>query len=486
MPRVLDVVYASFMMPEAILDEKISRIRWYSLKNYDLKTSTDCIVDAIRDQKQTKNIVIANYQKFAGAIENHKITRCFDRIVDALRSQERNKIVFSTCVYVPSNSNVWKQVGELNEKIRLYNEMIDMPQLCLHKMATSWISEEDRTLRVRGMAFIEFQLGLGFGTNWSYEGLQKVKKYLINAFDIIFSVQAEKKKIRYASVPIPPPLIETDGYRKNEFHRQEIKARNLGGRPASTGSMRYRLTWSERKPEGWRHWEVYQKNPCDTKEERERALQDHLAELHVSSERPVWDDKEGQEPEHQAQREEQVDEPYDPEDMDLIVFSEDEEGDCVIVEDAQDVDREVEILARDLTINEDATEEEIEEIEYNEDEHGDDDGMGVNRYDQINEELVKQYRKELANKNAQICKERAASKHWKSSANKSENDNHVLVKDLEYYKRRVKVLEGQVKRISEEYKYLKGLYEQDGRKRQVLQKATDRKFAKKGDFVGEK
>ena len=61
MPRVLDVVYASFMMPEAILDEKISRIRWYSLKNYDLKTSTDCIVDAILDQKQTKNIVIANW-----------------------------------------------------------------------------------------------------------------------------------------------------------------------------------------------------------------------------------------------------------------------------------------------------------------------------------------------------------------------------------------------------------------------------------------
>ncbi len=463
------------------MDERISRIRWYSLKNYDLLTTTNVVIDAILDQSQTKNIVIANYQKFAGAIENHKITRCFDRIVDALRSQERNKIVFSTCVYLPSSSNVWKQVAELNDKIRLYNEMIDMPQFCLHKMATSWISEEDRTLRVRGMIFIEFQLGLSLGTNWSTEGLLKVKKYLINAFDIVFSVQAERKKIRYASAPIPPPLIETDGYRKNEFHKQTLRDRNLAGRPASTGSMRHRLTWSERKPEGWKYWEVYQKNPCDTKEERERALQDHLAELHVSSERPVWGNKGEQKIEPQAQREDQIDEPYDPEDMDLIVFSDEE--DCVVVEDAQEVDREVEVLTRDLSINE---QEEEEDIEYNEDEHGDlsDDDTGINRYDQVNEELVIQYRKELANTKAQICKEKAASKHWKSTANKSENANHALVKDLEYYKRRVKVLEGQVKRISDEYSYLKGLYEQDGRKWQL--KVTDRKFARSGDFAGRK
>lgn len=477
MPRVLDVVFASFMMPERVMDERVSRIRWYSLKNYDLQTTTNVVIDAILDQTQTKNIVVANYQKFAGAIENHKITRCFDRIVDALRSQERNKIVFSTCVYLPSSSNVWKQVAELNDKIRLYNEIIDMPQLCLHKMATSWISEEDRTLRVRGMAFIEFQLGLALGTNWSYEGLMKVKKYLIIAMDIVFSVQAERKKIRYAAAPIPPPLIETDGYRKNEFHKQTLRERNLAGRPASAGSMRHRLTWSERKPEGWRHWEIYQKNPCDTKAERERALQDHLAELHVSSERPVWGNKEEQKVELQAQREDQTDEPYDPEDMDLIVFSEEE--DCVVVEDAQEGDREVEVLTRELTINEETE----EETEYNEDLHGVDDPMDVNRYDKINEELVSQYRKELANKTAQICKEKAASKHWKTAANKSEDAKQSLVKDIEYYKRRVKVLEGQVKRISDEYNYLKVLYEQDGRKRQL--KVSGRKFARRGDFNGE-
>ncbi len=469
MPEILDLVFANYKMPEYILDERVSRIKWISLKNYDIQTATEVICEAIADQTTTKNIVIANFQKWCGAIDNSKITKCFDEIVATYKAQERNKIVFSTFWYLPNSSSVWKQVRDLNDKVRVYNEMIDMPQLCMHKMGTTWVSEVDRTLRIRGMVFLEFQLGLGLGHSLSVEGLYKVKNYLLVAMDITFSPNAEKKKVRYARAVAPPPLIETEGYRFNEFFKQELRDRGLAGRPASTGGSRSNLTWSQRRPEGWRNWEVYKKNSCWTKEERIRALEQHLDIINRSDERPVW----GKQVPKTLQAQ------YVPEeikeDEDLIVFSEGEQED---VHDAHDeaAEREVEILTKELSLN-----DEKEEVEYNEDEHDvfmeDEDDDVCTRYNRVNEELVQQYRKELASKTAQIVKEKAASKHWRHEADKSDNVNNTLVKDVDYYKRRCQVLEAQLKRVEAEYKFLKGLYDEGSRV-----KVSNFKYAKPGDF----
>ena len=475
MPKILDIVYANYKMPEYVLDEKVSRIKWVSLKNYDLRTATDVIIEAIVDQTVEKNIVIACFQKWCGAIENSKITKCFDEIVEAYKSQKANKIVFSTFWYLPNSSSVWRQVRDMNDKVRFYNELIDMPQLCMHKMGTTWVSECDRTLRIRGMIFLEFQLGLGLGHSLSVEGLYKVKNYLLVAMDITFSPDAEKKRVRYARAVVPPPLIETEGYRFNEYFKQELKDRNLAGRPSSTGGSRSNhLTWSQRRPEGWRNWDVYKKNACWTKEERIRALEEHLEIINKSDERPVWGKKE------EKKQIQHVPEEVRDGEEDLIVFS-DAEQDGVFDDDA---DREVEILTRELSLNDDAQiKEEETEIEYNEEEHDgmDVDEFGIDRYDRVNEELVKQYRKDLASKTAQIVKEKAASRHWRHEADKSETANNALEKDLEYYKRRTQVLEGQLKRVCDEYRYLRDLYEQGGRKREV--KVNGRKFTKRGDFT---
>ena len=474
MPEILDIIFASYKMPEYILDEKVSRIKWISLKNYDLRTATDVVIDAIVDQTTKKNIVISCFQKWCGAIENSKILKCFDEIIAAQKAQKANKIVFSTFWYLPNSSSVWNKVRDLNDKVRFYNELLDMPQLCMHKMGTSWVSECDRTLRIRGMIFLEFQLGLGLGHSLSVEGLYKVKNYLMVAMDITFSPEAEKKKVRYSRAVAPPPLIETEGYRFNEFFKQELRDRNLAGRPSSTGGSRASsLTWSQRRPEGWRNWAVYRKNSCWTKEERIRALEEHLELINRSDERPVWGKKEQKKVQH-------VPEEVKGGEEDLIVFSDDEQ-DGVFDEAAE---REVEILTRELSLNDDAqTKDEEEDIEYNEEEHDmmDVDEYGIDRYNKVNEELVRQYRKDLASKTAQIVKEKAASKHWRHEADKTETANNALVKDLDYYKRRTQVLEGQLKRVCDEYRYLKDLYEHGGRKREV--KVHTRKFAKEGDFT---
>ncbi len=478
-----DYIFASYMMPQRIWDEATTRARWISLKSFDIRSCTDVILDAVNDQSESKNIVILVFQKWAGALENKKITKYMEEIVDAVKKQEKNKVIFGSNMFIPNSSVVWKKVGELNEIIRSLNERLGMPPLNMHKMAMCWISESDKTLRVRGSSFVEFQLGLGLGINPSYECLIKIKNHILIALDNTFYGTAARRRSSSVRVRVPPPLIETEGYRFNEFHRQELEDRNLGGRPKSTGGYRRsRLTWSQRRPEGWHSWDIYKTAPW-TKEERERVLMEYVEELHQTSERPKWGVQAKEEVKEDVQEEVFVGESVD----DLIVFSEDEGFDQGDLED-----REVEVLTKNLTLGggEDREEEEIEEKDIedcNESEleaiEADDIDVHA-RYNRINEELVLQYRKELDTKKVQLSKEKTASKQWKVVANKVVEEKHAMVKDLEYYKRRVEVLESQVERINNEYYFLKGLYEHGGRKREL--KVTGRAYANDEDFVVKK
>ncbi len=456
MPRVVDVVFSSFSMPPRIWDESLTRIKWYSLKNYDLRSCTDTVLEAVQDQSQAKNILVSCYQKYAGSMEVSKLTKHFDEIVNAVKAQSNNMVVFGTCFFIPNSSAVWDKVGDLNDKIRAYNDALEMPPCNLHKMGTTWISDQDRTLRVRGMYYAQFQLNLGLGIDFSIEGLLKIKSFVIQTFDNSFTPYSYKRQTNPVRVKVPPPLCKTPGYMNNEFHMQELRDRNLTGRPSSTGGERRTvLTWGEWKPEGWRCWDVYKRNTLWTKEQRERALERHLEELHQSDARPVWN-------EHvQADQE-----------KDLIDFSEEVHHDSA-------EDQEVERLTRDMSLADEEEEKEIEEVDYIEG-YISPDEFGIDRYDRVNEELVKSYRKELSNKNEKIAKERAASRHWKGAASKREDENIALTDDISYYKRRVKVLESQLKRVSDEYRYLKDLYEQSGVKRGVK---VVRKFAKSKDFI---
>jgi hypothetical protein len=498
MSRVQDIVYGWFSMPERVWDERLTRIRWISLRGYDMDTVTDIIIESIRDQSQAKNILICAYQRWAGIVEKSKLLKCFNKIIEEVEKQEKNKVVFSSTMFLPNSSSVWKQVGILNDEIRWCNERLKMPPVSLHKMGMTTISEYDKTLRIRGCSYVEFQAGFGFGRNPSYEGCVKIKNYLLNAFDNTFSPRAYQGRSRYVRVKIPPPLIETEGYRYNAYFRQELEDRNLAGRPASTGgARRHHLTWSERRPEGWHRWDLYKNNPCPTKEERERAMNDWIEQLSRTDERPVWGRKE-QEPaagfEEQAGPavvdEEQPDHAAaaEEEEIDLIVFSDDEQEPDHDVQD----DAEVEKVAQDLAIsdireqltitieNEEETDcNDIEVIDLSDDDDPSDDHR---RYNEINEELVKEYRKELANKNVQISKQKTATKQWRGLAYRTEEQNQALVKDNDYYKRRVKVLEKQVKRIEEQYNYLKGMYEQGARRSKI----NDRRFAKPEDFLVKK
>ncbi len=81
MSRVQDIVYGWFSMPERVWDERLTRIRWISLRSYDMDTVTDIIIESIRDQSQAKNILICAYQRWAGIVEKSKLLKCFNKII---------------------------------------------------------------------------------------------------------------------------------------------------------------------------------------------------------------------------------------------------------------------------------------------------------------------------------------------------------------------------------------------------------------------
>ena len=489
--NVQDIIFGWFSMPERLWDPNITRIRWISLKDYDIRECTDIILEAVRDQTIAKNIAICCFQRWAGTMEKGKIRKYFDEIVAEVQRQEKNKVCFSTALFLPNSSPIWPQVAQFNDETRWYNELLKMPPMSLHKMGTTTISEYDKTLRVRGMCFSEFQSGLGFGTHPSYEGCQKIKSYMLVAFDNTFAPRAYTGKSRFVRVKIPPPLIETEGYRFNAFHRQELELRGLAGRPAaSEGARSHNLTWSHRRPEGWQRWDMYLRFPMNTKEEREHAHGEWLQEINRTDPKPVWG---------RVDEIEQVEEEVifveevivaavpgaQEREVDLITFSDEEAAQQEPEHQANDDD--LQDLAEDFNradVREDLTVEientNCNEIELELSDYEDDDSFGIDRYNQINEQLVTEYRKELANKNVLISQQKTAARQWKGLANKSEEEKQVLSKDKDYYMRRVQVLEKQLERVTLQYNYLKGLYEQGSRKRSV--KVNDRRFARKRDF----
>ncbi len=455
---VLEVVFAAHSMPPSIWSESKTRIKWVSLKNYDMRTMTETVKAAIKDQSQQKHIIISCYQRFVGAVENEKLCGFFDEIIMEYKNQEANKICLATCMFLPNSSAVWDKVADLNESIRLYNNVIGISTCNLHKMGMTTVSEEDLTLRIKGSCFSEYQLGLNFGINLSIEGLIRVKQHIINVFDYAFKDLYSRAEIiksikRGVRITKPPPLIETPGYKFNRFFLQELKARNLAYGCSDNGEVKKQLSFSKWRPEGWKNWEVYKNDLLWTKQDRERALQDHLKVLHRSDEPPVWGTVE--------------------EEQEVITV--DEEKEVIIVEFDND-EYQTEDVAENKTGEKTKKEDNNEMIDVSNDVAVAD----LERANIVNEELASQYKQELTLAKVNASKEKAAAREWKRQVNILERDNKELNAAVNKYAKRVDVLEAQVSRMIKEYKFLRGLYENGGRQRGV--KVYDKVYAKDRDF----
>ena len=474
-----DIVFAYHSMPQRIFDEEKTRIKWFSLWNYDLKTTTKTIKQAVADQSQAKNIVVSAYQKYAGTLDNEVILDNILEILEVWRKQTKNKILFGTCLFEPEFSHVWDKVAKLNDGIRLYNLCMGMSPLNLHKMAMTTISETDFSLRTKPGCYADFQAGLGVGKYPSLEMLIRLKGHLITVFDHAFTGKKDPDgaMVKSVRIKIPPPLAATPGYMINPFFKQCLQDRNLVSRNDEE-VLAERLTFSEWKPTGWRHWDMYKYGHMETKEDREAALQYHLEEILQSSPRPTW----GQEDEVMENLVIEVDNDV----CDKQTANEDEERVVRAADESSDSD----------SSGSDSSDSSDEDSEDNTDE--DDSSKGEKEKEQrnsnenqqllaeykraaeVNEELANQYKQELNIMKVQVQEQKAAAREWRKQAGEAERARKEVFASNKSLERQVSVLEEQVNRMRKEYKFLRGLYE-DGSSRKI----TGRRYAREEDWVME-
>ena len=466
-----DIVFASHAMPERIFSEETTRIKWFSLFNYDLETTTQVIKDAIADQSVEKNIVISVYQKYVVFLSNEAIEEQLADIIQVYRKQSANRIMFASCLFLPYQSKDWNQVAKLNDVMRIYNIGMGRTPLNLHKMGLTTISETDYSLRTKGGCYADFQLGLGVGKYYSLELLIRIKQHLLTVFDNAFTGRKEPQGAMLKSVRVktPPPLAATPGYMGNPFFKQQLQDLGLISSPANENEDQ-RLDFSEWRPTGWRHWDLYRYLDLNTKEEREEALEHHLSEILQSSERPVWGCND-------TDRNDLVVE-FDND----FVNNKDQSSSSSSEDEGEAGNDEIAAEVRTVTMqeSEDEAAPEAEKEKPKKENYNENNQLLIEykRAAEVNEELVGQYKQELGVYKVQATREKAAAKEWRKQAETALADNKELSKLAANLDKKIAVLEDQIRRMRKEYKFLRGLYENGGR-----QRVTGQRYAKYEDFL---
>ena len=451
---VIDVVFSSFKMSEAVLDEQRVGIRWVSMANYDLATTVETIKEAIRDQRQAKNIVVQVLQKFLGDFNVQTLINHMYDIYELVKKQSQNKLAFGTAIFIPAEEKSWAMYGIFNKECQILNEMLNIPRVNLHRSVMSQISIDDLTLRVRPACWQEFQLGLAVGSTLSHEGQENLLRYIQTVFDKVFSRNAYVLRSRAAKVLIPPSLACTPGYYDNTYYVQVLEQmRIIRPRPRSTGGeAQPRLKYTDKRLPGWRFWKVYsQHGPLWSPSSREGILEAHLIMHNKSDPKPVWnqavesvevvnidetDDEsdfdqpnppmpdrnrgEKQKNSEENRGEKQKNSEENDDDVDDSVFEQpnppmpdrnrgekQKNTKRKSIESENDDDRTTELLQ--LAKNK------VQECE---------------RMLSVTNEKVKAFKKELSVKDAQIVREKAASKHWRAEAEKKQTECDEALSEL--------------------------------------------------------
>ena len=470
--KIVDIVFASFKIKEEILNEEREGIRWISLANYDLKTTVAVIKEAVVQQKTPKNILVAGFQKFLGNTDVQILIKCLHEIYEVAKEQTQNHLVFGTALFLPTQEEYWKLVGLFNKECQLLNEKLQMPRVNLHRSVMRQMPDE--TMEIKPQNWQEFQLGVATGRTLSHEGMEHLFRYIRKAFETVFADNALTLKSRPPKVVCPPSLATMDEYRNNGFFRQVLEYKGiLQRRTQSTNHSRLRLTCTDDRLPGWRHWRIFKdQGPLWSLSSREGALEAHNLMLSRSDERPVWDED---------MEEEIVDKGQDREVIELI-----EEEDDEVFEDERP-----ESVPKTSCEKEERKTTRKDSYER-EDKTKDDNKMATKLLklarDKVREsehmltvanEKIKAYKKESAIKEAQIVKEKAAVKHWRSKAEDKQAEIDKLTADYKKMEISYERILDRCEEITQEYEYLCEVYGEETDKPKKLK--VTRKYPKKDD-----
>ncbi len=433
---IVDIVLAATRPFDDQWKDKPTRI-WVSLADKNLLEMVEATIAQIRDQTVPKNILVCFFQKFIGGCDIELMRKYLNQIRDETLKQKWNKVIVSTCYFVPSHEQIWGIVGLFNLEAHRINADLGMPRMNLHRAIMTQMSELDKTLRVRALAFIEYQLGLSLGTHLSYEGYASIVNLVNTVFDTAFKFQKKqgKKKSRQTRKVVPPSLAITPGYVHNVFMRQILTDKRIIRRDPRNPITK-RMHWSDQKLPGHQNWQVFrEQGPMRRFQEREGYLAAHLWMLKRADKVPVWcEDEEDESEEEEVQEvQQQLDEdrPYDPEEEWVT-----DPNLCFVVTNKPD--GEIEVITENVAQMEVDEQKEKKKGDYNED------LIEIKRMFLVEQEKNKSYRAEMDKKMAVIAKERAAAKYWREQYEAKVEKLNFVEKEFE--------------RIKEQYKFLRNTY----------------------------
>ena len=499
-----NVVFSSFNLLEGVLDQERTGITWISLADRDLKAMTKIIVDAVKDTKVPKHIIITAMQKFVGGTPIKKLKESIKEISDAVRSQGMNKVVFSTANFVPAHERVWGAVALFNKEVQVANEALNMPRVNGHKAVMMPNSSLDMTRRVRLSQWLEPQLGTNVGNHLSYEGQENHVKFLMTVFDRAFSPYNHRPASRVPREQQPMSLAVTPGYCDDSFFRQVLTRKLIITKPLSPNEKI--LQCSNQRQPGWEDWEVFKKhgslwrywekmgileayikimkqgNPIPTwvvtgsvaQEEGQDMVEEEVverADVMIENVEVMDEQEDGQDDNHE-------DELGDEGEDDEVVFIQEvpaqERNDSRMDDEFSEPVRQVEFVE-----NEDKTESENNKTERDciESENLKEQVKKLKREKEIMEEKMKAYQRKNENLEARLAREKTTTKHWRSMLDIKRKEHNDLLKKMEDDHNHTKA---NLKRMTAEYEFLRNTYSTERRKQERL-RAT-RRFVKDSDF----
>ena len=478
---------ASFMMLEELWDADRLKIEWVSLNNYDLSTMTEVIIKAINDQAQPKNLLISSYQKFVGNTDVQLLIKELKKIVDATNKQEQNTVAIATAWFVPAQMANWGATAIFNKEVYRLNDYLNIPRANLHKHLMRQVNDKDWQRMIRPSCWLEYQLGLSLGSTLSWEGLKRLKQCILNIFDYTFSRDPYRPPSGEVKHLLPPPLHETPGYLQDEYMMQILEDKGLyvPEEPTERGE---RLRCTVKRAPGWRYWDVYKKHgPMWTCESREGMLEAYLWKMNQSHSIKEWNVVVPQENMENLQVEETL--AVEPTELEAAPVGEPvkqtkahetDEAPVVkhviknLAEEVYDISMDDVMEIKDLSIDDSQDsddsvfiEEEKGEKEKNKKNSNEMEIVKVlrrkldekSRLLEVAEEKLRSYKKESEGKETNLVREKATTKHYKMLFDKEREKSENLVKAIEREDKLSRHIKRQNKRITDEYDYLRGVYE---------------------------
>ena len=416
---VKDIVFGSFNMPEQIWPEERLKITWVSLASHHEEEMANIVIKAIKAQNIPKNILVQCFQRHVGEVDVEKLIRLMGLITEEAKKQTQNRVAFGTSWFTPAKANVWACFSIFNKETHRLNEELGVARVNLHKCLMSQVDEyRDLSLMIRGQMYLEFQLGVDLGSTVSIEGIKRLKNTLMKVFDHAFQDDPNRPRSNNYRTKLPPSLSVTPGYEDDQFMIQLLEEKRIiKARTRSAGNNPPQLRCSDKRSPGWRKLDVFIENGALWNyESRGVVLQTIKDARNISNEVPKWII---------------VDED-DSQDMDIT--AEDKDGDNND-DDETDYDDEVFcITAKESEKSKKSKTKKQSCKDCNEIENllqlARDNVKDSERQLTVAVEKMKVYKQEIESKEAQLAKERAATKHWREVSEKKRLEYEQLLDEL--------------------------------------------------------